>query len=332
MKVAQGTMPIHVGSLLGPYEVRSVIGAGGMGVVYEAQTAGGPVALKVLHPQRCEDERALRRFHDEVVAGLIVSHENLAATIDHGEVDGVPYLVMERVCGEPLGTRLQRDGAPSLRRGVEIARQILAGLGALHAAGIVHGDVKSDNVLLESLEDGDVRARLIDLGLAHVQFSPDDDVRRPGPDEEVVSGTPEYMAPEVIRGEGASTASDLYGVGVILYELITGATPFAGGAPSEITRRHLEDEVVPPSLRCEDDVPALLERIVLRALAKEPAQRFPSAAAFSAALAVVLPIVSDVPTQRVTMRLSRETPTLDWNREVRWRAARGTPHYGKPRR
>jgi serine/threonine protein kinase len=320
-------MPIQIGSMLGPYEVRGVIGAGGMGVVYEAQAGGEQVAIKVMHPQRLADEHARRRFHDEVVAGLIVDHENLATTIDHGEVDGVPYLVMERVCGEPLGTRLQRDGAPSLRRGVEIARQILAGLGALHAAGIVHGDVKSDNVLVETVDDGRMRARLIDLGLSHVQFSALDDVRRPSPDEEQVSGTPEYMAPEVIRGEGSSTASDLYAMGIILYELLTGTTPFGGGTPREITRRHLEDEVVPPSLRCEDDLPPMLERIVLHALAKQPAQRFASAEAFSAALATVMPLLSDAPTHRVTMRLSRESPTLDWNREVHHRFAGGLPGY-----
>ncbi len=331
VKLARGTMPIEIGTLVGPYEVRSLIGAGGMGVVYEACPAGGQttVALKVLHPQRLEDQRAIRRLRDEAHAGRIVNHANLAATLDSGDtVDGFPFLVMERVCGEPLGIRIQRDGAVSLRRAVSIVQQLLAGLGALHSAGVVHGDVKSDNVLVERQSDGSDVARLIDFGLAHVEFD-DHDVRRPEPDEELVSGTPEYMAPEVIRGEGSTASSDLYAVGVILYELITGSTPFAGGSPSEIVQRHLADAVVPPSLRCDHDVPAILERVVLRALEKDPARRFPSAAAFGAALAVTLPLLDDVVGRRITQQFSREAPTLDWKPELRARVGRGTPRHRK---
>jgi serine/threonine-protein kinase len=332
MSLARGTMPITLGMLVGPYEIREVIGAGGMGVVFEAQLpVGKRVALKLLHPQRVDDERAIRRFHDEAMAGLIVQHENLVSTLDHGETaDGLPFLVMERLCGEPLGRRIQRDAVPSPKRAVDIVRQILAGLGALHAAGIVHGDIKSDNVMVETASDGNLVVRLIDLGLAHVQFGARDEVRRPAKDEELVSGTPEYMAPEVIRGEGSSTASDLYATGVILYELLTGATPFAGGSPQEIVRRHLEDEVVPPSLRC-DEVPPILERIVMRALEKDPAKRFPSADAFASALAVTLPLLSDALGQRITMEFSAERPTMDWSADVRKRIARGTPRYAKPK-
>jgi serine/threonine-protein kinase len=328
MKIAHRTRTIAIGAVVGDYQLRDVIGTGGMGVVFDAERAGERVALKVLHPQRRQDERAIRRFHDEALAGLIVRHENLAATVDHGDTpDGVPFLVMERVVGESLGARIQRDGAPSLRRGVAMVQQILAGLGALHAAGIVHGDVKSDNVLVERLADGSDRVRLIDFGLAHVQFGSHDEVRRPMPDEELVSGTPEYMAPEVARGEGSSMASDLYGVGIILYELITGSTPFAGGSSTEIVRRQLEDEVVPPSLRCDDEVPPAFERLVLKALEKRSDARFGSAAAFSAALHVVAPLLRDAGGARITQRLSRETPTLDWHRDVRRRIARGTPRY-----
>lgn len=318
---ARGTTPIRIGSLIGPYEVSSVIGAGGMGVVYEAHCRNQRFAVKVLHPQRAADPRAQRRFRDETIAGSIVQHTNIARTLGHGDVDGMPYLVMERVCGEPLGIQVQRDGAPSLRRGIILVRQILAGLGALHAAGIVHGDVKSDNVLVEQADDGSSHALLIDLGLAHVQFG--DDSHRDDPDGDVVSGTPEYMAPEVVEGQGSSMSSDLYAVGAILYELITGRTPFAGGTPDEIARRHVEDEVVPPSLRRDDHVPPILDRIVLEALAKDPARRFPTADAFSAALATALPIVSDKTSQRITMQLSRESTTLDWSRKAsardRWR-------------
>lgn len=316
MKVARGTKPIHIGSLIGPYEVSSVIGSGGMGVVYEAHHDDEWVAVKVLHPQRLDDTHARRRFRDETLAGQLVHHRNVAQTLGDGEIAGVPYLIMERVHGEPLGAQLRRDGAPSLRRAVTLIQQILAGLAALHATGIVHGDVKSDNVLVEHADDGAIRVLLIDLGLAHVQFGDRDEARRSDLEDGLISGTPEYMAPEIISGEGASMSSDLYAVGIVLYELITGSTPFVGGTSNEIARRHLHDEVVPPSLRCDEEVPGSLDRIVLHALAKKPAQRFASAEAFSAALATTLPLVSDASSSRPTLHLSRDTPTLDWSPEL----------------
>jgi len=306
-------MALTIGTRLGPYELRSQIGAGGMGVVYEAQPpVGDRVAVKLLQGQRLHDERAVRRFHDEGTAGSIVVHPNVVSTLAQGETeDGVPFLVMKRVCGEPLGIRIQRDGPPSLRRGIELVQQILAGVDAMHAAGIVHGDLKSDNVLIERRADGTDVPMVIDFGLAHVQFCAED-VRRPQPGEELVSGTPDYMAPEVIRGEGSSRASDLYAVGVILYETITGSTPFQGGTPGEIVRRHLFDPVVPPSLR-RTAVPAVLERIVMRALEKQPALRFESAAAFAAALALASPSLENEPSDVPIGKISREAPTLDWN-------------------
>ncbi len=330
MKVGKGITPIELGSFVGSYELLDVIGTGGMGVVFDAESDGRHVAIKLLSKQRLADERALRRFHDEALVGRIVRHPNVTATLEEGStVDGVPFLVMEHVCGETLGVRIQRDGCPSLPRSIGLVQQILAGLGAMHAAGIVHGDIKSDNVLVERLDDGSDRARLIDFGLAHVQFSSSETGRRPVPGEDLVSGTPEYMAPEVIRGEGSSMASDLYAVGIILYELLTGSTPFAGGVPAEIVRRHLEDEVVPPSLRCELEVPAMLDRIALRAIARDRAKRFADTDEFAAALAAVLPLVPDTGAGRITQRLSRETPTLNWSREIERRIARGTPRRRK---
>jgi serine/threonine-protein kinase len=311
MNLARGTGPIAIGEVIGDYRICGQIGVGGMGIVYEARDRSDElVALKVLLADRLDDDRARRRFRDEAIAGAIASHDNLAVTLDHGATpSGVPYIVMERLCGEPLGMRVQRDGALSLRRAVAITRQILAGLDALHTSGIVHGDMKSDNVLVERMPDGEDRVHVIDFGLAHVELTTGD-VRRPDPDDDLVSGTPEYMAPEVIRGCGSSAASDLYAVGVILYEMLTGGTPFAGGTPGEIVRRHLYDRVVPPSLR-RPEVPAIVERIVLRAVDKNPARRFPNARAFWSALAVTLPVLDDIP-GRSTGQFSRETPTLDW--------------------
>jgi serine/threonine protein kinase len=283
-----GSSPMIAGGVA-TYILGNQLGAGGMGVVYEATCAtdGEPVAIKFLQPDKLTDPREVRRFESERICGLLVSHPNVPAVLDRGETAaGEPFFVMERVCGEPLGLRIARDGALSPFRAVRIARQILGALAAIHDGGIVHADVKSDNVLLETRADGTDVCKLIDFGLAHAQFAAETDEPDEPPDW--LSGTPEYMAPEVIRGEVASFTADLYAVGMILYEMLVGQTPFAGGTVKEIVQRHLEDEVVPPSLRCTHyDLPSSLDYVVLRAVRKLASQRFDSARAFDAGLAQV---------------------------------------------
>lgn len=300
------------------YLLGSRIGIGGMGVVYEAMALGRGerVAIKFLLPERAQDPRARRQFIDEAIAAQVIEHPNVVRVLDGGTTaSGEPFVVMELVHGEPLGRRLHREGPLSRARSVDLAQQILAALTCVHGAGIVHADIKSDNVLL-AVEGGGYRAKLIDFGLARVQFAADDPSRLPAT-EEWLSGTPEYMAPEVIRGEGTTFASDLYAVGIILYEMLTGSTPFGGGKPSDVVRRHLEDEVVPPSVRCPSgDLPPALEAIVLRALQKEPCDRFASATEFGAALAAVMETLhpSDEPAVSRRMRrgssATRQAPTV----------------------
>ena len=278
------------------YVLGQRLGAGGMGVVYEAACAqrGDRVAIKFLHPAQTGNGRSRQRFDAEAFAGQLIAHPHVVAVLDSGTTGaGDPYLVMEHVRGEPLGRRLRRDGAMAPDRAIEIARQILAGLASAHRVGIVHGDIKTDNVLVEARDDGTDHCKLIDFGLARIQFLACRDPNEPNTArEEWLSGTPEYMAPEVIRGHGASICADLYAVGIILYELLTGSTPFAGGTMSEVAHRHLTDEVVPPSLRCSYEVPASLDRVILRALDKDARARFESAEALMEALAV---IVREVP-------------------------------------
>ena len=193
--------------------------------------------------------------------------------------DGTPYIVMEHLRGRPLGRIIAEEEIP-LRRALDIVSQILGALGVAHDNGVVHADVKSDNFLVDELERSD-HVTMIDFGLARLDGDGEDN----GLGSRVVSGTPEYMAPEVIGGATPSAASDLYAVGVILYELLTGTTPFAGGLPTEIMARHVDDVVIPPSLRQPDrDIPPALDQIVLRALAKRPAARFPDAGEFARAL------------------------------------------------
>jgi serine/threonine-protein kinase len=305
--------PLGPGTVVGPCVLDEPIGVGGMGIVYGARLGGAEVAIKLLHREWLGDHFVVERFRDEATAGLAVQHPNVAMALERGETaDGTPYLVMERVRGEPLGLWLERDGALSPRRAAAIVGQILDGLGAIHRAGVVHGDVKADNILIEARGDGTDSVKLIDFGLAEVDLGGE-----PAPlEDELVAGTPDYMAPEVIRGRRPRPASDLYAAGVLLYELVTGVTPFGGAeSPSEVLRRHLEEEAVPPSLRAAGwPIPAALDRIVLRALAKEPRSRFAGAAAFAAELAAVAAALDG------GERSGEAAP-------ARRRAAAGTPGY-----
>jgi eukaryotic-like serine/threonine-protein kinase len=295
------TSAFATGEMVGAYVLGDVLGVGGMGVVYATLTDA--VAIKLLHPECANDAYMVERFHAEARACAAVHHRNVVRVFDHGRTrDGLPFLVMERVAGEPLGKLVQRGRPLSLRRATEIVRQILHGLEATHRAGFVHGDIKTDNVLVAVRHDGSYAVTLIDFGLA-----------RPAGSNSVhdglVSGTPEYMAPEVASGGPVTAAADIYATGVILYELLTGVPPFTGATSGEVLRRQLRDDVTPPSLLDEDSpIPPALERIVMRALAKRPRDRFPSARAFATALRVALPRIGIHTPARP--HVARDAPTL----------------------
>lgn len=273
------------GALLGErYVICDIVGEGGMGRVFRARHAvlARSVAVKLLRPALAKDPTFLRRFAAEARAASLVRHPGSVAIIDHGvcETSG-PFLVMEYVGGSTLRSIVEAEGPLALRRVVGIVDQILAVLEDAHAAGIVHADMKSDNILVAATGAGADRVKVIDFGLARQR---DDDAALAGSGD-TISGTPEYLAPEVIRGRPPTAAADLYAVGIMLYELLTGGTPFAGGPAVRVLERHLRDSVVPPSLRRPDRlIPSALDRVVARALAKDPALRFPDAAAFRAAL------------------------------------------------
>lgn len=300
----------NVRTVAGRYALREILGVGGMGVVYRADDLAcrRAVAIKLLHLREPGPPPAARRLGAERLAGGTVHHPNVVSVCDAGTAaDGTPFLVMELVGGVPLDELVHTEGPFALRRSAAIVGQILAGLQALHDAGFVHGDVKSGNVLVEAAGDRDA-VKLIDLGLA----------RTPEPLDPaggyLASGTPEYMAPEVVRGDGTIPASDIYGAGVVLYQLLTGTTPFEGGTAREILRRQLDDIVVPPSLRCPDrTIPGALERAVMVALEKDPAARHASARAFAKAIAAAAPRVEPpVSPGGVRPMFSTEAPTQDW--------------------
>jgi serine/threonine-protein kinase len=270
--------------IAGSFGLRRMIGAGGSGSVYQADqlALGRTVAVKILRPELTQDPRFARRFHDEALAASRLNHPNVVSVIDYGQTqDGLLYLVMEFLRGQTLARVLEREPLTTARI-VDLTAQILAGLEEAHDNGVVHADLKSENIVVEQRRvDWDL-VKVVDFGIARLAGTPS------AYDGETICGTPEYMAPEVIRGQEPTYASDLYAVGVVIYELMTGATPFAGGTTLEILRRHLGEPPAPPSERFPDAPRDRdLEALALRALAKDPDRRFASAAEFRAAVRAI---------------------------------------------
>jgi serine/threonine protein kinase len=278
------------------------LGAGGMGQVFAAEhPVAGPLAVKLLQNQLLSEPLFVERVANEGRAAARIRHENVVRVIDHGMTSaGVPFVAMERVTGVSLLALIQREGLLSLPRIRTVAAQVLAGLAAIHRAGLVHADLKSDNLLID-----DDRVTIIDFGLAREACCAD---------RHLISGTPEYMAPELIRGDVITPAADLYAVGVILYELLTGTTPFGGGPAAAIFDRHLHDEVVPPSKRCPDRaIPAALDALVVRALAKKPEDRFADADELLEALLEAIDENCDADVVATTQMFSISGPTRVWS-------------------
>ena len=293
-----------------PCVLGDLIGVGGMGRVYAVHHPTRPrVVVKLLHEALATVPAMVERFADEALAACRVSHPNVVRILDCGETaDGEPFVAMEHVRGIPLGVHVHQEGPLPLDRVRAITLQILGGLAAIHRAGLVHADMKSDNVLVDASPAGD-RVTIIDFGLARPSGT---NAWHGGPS--IVSGTPEYMSPEQIRGEPITAAADLYAVGVILYEMLTGAPPFGGGPTAEIFKCHLSDEVVPPSLRCPDrTIPAALERVIQRALHKDPTARYPDAHRFALAVNRAVPhgCVDRTPAH-AEIAFSTTAPTRDW--------------------
>ncbi|MBI5479902.1 MAG: protein kinase [Deltaproteobacteria bacterium] len=271
----------------GKFVLREVVSSGGMGTVFRADqlTLGRTVAVKVLKAELARDEEMVRRFHAEARAASRLNHPNTISIIDFGQTpEGLLFLVMEFVRGCTLRDVL-RDEFPIPRaRLLELMRQLLEGLQEAHSQGVVHQDIKPDNVLIEQLSTGRDLLKLTDFGIARLRGEEpilDDDGL------ELVTGTPEYMAPEQILGVDIDARADVYAAGVLLYEMLTRERPFGGDA-TEVMDAQLH---VPPPMeslrRPELDIPEALRAVVLRALAKHAAQRFASAAEFRVAIEAI---------------------------------------------
>lgn len=255
------------------YRVVGLLGRGGMGEVYRADDLklGQQVALKFLPPGLERDPSRLQRFLGEVRTARQVTHANVCRVFDIEEDDGRHFLTMEYVDGEDLASSLRRFGRLPEERAVQVARQICAGLAAAHDQGILHRDLKPANVML----DGRGRVKLTDFGLAGLA----DSIGR----DDVVAGTPAYMAPEQISGREVSLRSDIYALGVVLYELFTGQAPFRADSVAEFRRLHADSTPSQPTLHLPGLDP-VIERAIMRCLEKDPADRPASALAVAAAL------------------------------------------------
>jgi serine/threonine-protein kinase len=342
-----------IGQLVsGRYRVLSVLGTGGMGRVYLAEHVAiqKRVALKVLHPEYSKRRDIVERFQQEAISASRIKHPGVLDVFDFGELeDGSSFIAMELLEGRDLGATLEKFGPLRPELAIEVLVQVCRALDAAHASGVVHRDLKPDNIFLQSGEAGHPTAKIVDFGIARLRDGEDlaqapsaeaagkegsDGPKRRLTKTGMIFGTPEYMAPEQAQGREADHRSDVYAAGVILFESLTGAVPFTGSTFLEVLNRHVMFAI--PHLRdvCPDLVVSQeLERVLRRALAKDPAARFGSMREFAEALLSVpegstLNVGRDSAVWRarntpVSAPLSSSTPTVAPSSAVT--QMRGTP-------
>ena len=299
--------PLEGQTLAEKYLVEQLIKHGGMGSVYRGKHVmmDKTVAIKVLRPSLAGDDAVVARFSREAKAASRISHPHAVSVTDFGESEsGVVFLVMEYLDGRTLKDLIRSEGPMPLARSVEIVRQVSGALDAAHLQGVIHRDLKSDNIMLSQTNGGDW-AKVIDFGIAKIQQpegARDNDITAAN----LVIGTPQYMSPEQCSQTGTIDArSDIYSLGVIVFEMLTGRVPFTGESPTMIMMKQVQDE--PPSvLEARPDLPASVDELIKKALAKRPSDRFQTAGELSESLnhaasgaadegAVVPPVADTVP-------------------------------------
>jgi serine/threonine-protein kinase len=279
----------RLGHVIGNYRLLRVVGEGGVGTVYEAEHVrlGRKMAIKLLHSDVVTSE-TVTRFFNEARAVNEIRHPNIIEVEDFVTApSGEHYMVMELLVGEDLRAAIGKHGRLDPARVASIGQQVASALGAVHKVGIVHRDLKPDNIFLMQQEGREV-AKLLDFGVA--KFMNDQEgVTRAG----MTMGTPAYMAPEQIitgREDDVGSGSDIYALGMVLYEALTGTPAFHGAATAQILRAHCFEAVEPPSKRRGEPIPAVLEAAIMKCLEKERANRFATADELCAALQAPTPV------------------------------------------
>jgi serine/threonine-protein kinase len=263
------------------YLLQHRLGSGGMATIYRARDLrmDRTVAVKVLHEVYSTDPTFVRRFQREAKAASALQHPNIVQVFDYGQVDGNYYIAMELVEGTDLRQYLRVHGVLDTKRAIMIAHDIALGLSAAHRRRIVHRDVKPQNMLMG--RDGSIK--LTDFGIASVHQ--DSNARRLTTTGMTV-GTVQYLPPEQARGQLVSPAADVYALGIVLYEMLTGRTPFDGDTPVVVATQHIQDAPIPPS-QFNPTIPATLEELILRCLEKVPQMRFRDGSELARALEAI---------------------------------------------
>jgi serine/threonine-protein kinase len=279
--------PLLGQTLAGKYKIEKLIKTGGMGSVYRGRHVlmDKTVAIKVLRPSLAGDDAVVARFSREAKAASKISHPHAVSVTDFGEAEnGVVFLIMEYLDGRTLKETIAKEGPLSLGRAVEIVRQVAGALDAAHGQGVIHRDLKSENIMLVS-HNGDEWAKVLDFGIAKILQPVGSAADAEITQANLVVGTPQYMSPEQCSQSGALDArSDVYSLGIIVHEMLTGKLPFTGESATVVMMKQVQD--VPPSvLESQSQLPAAVDRVIKRALAKQPIDRFQSAGELSAALA-----------------------------------------------
>ncbi len=285
----------------GRYRILRKLGTGGMANVYlaEDEVLGRRVAIKILNDRHAGDDQFVERFRREAKNAASLSHPNIVSIYDRGEAEGTYYIAMEYLDGRSLKELIVSRGPAPVNLAIDYARQILAAIRFAHRHGIVHRDIKPHNVLV----DAEGRLKVTDFGIARAGAS---QMTEAGS----IIGTAQYLSPEQAKGAPVDQTSDLYSVGVVLYELLTGVVPFSGDTPVEIAMKHLSTVPPPPSAK-RKDVPRDLDLVVMRALAKDPSERYQSAEEMDADLRRISRgmAISPVTEEAATAIIARPPPT-----------------------
>lgn len=275
-------------TVAGRFVIQGRIGSGGMGTVYKAVQTGlnRPVALKLLKEEVSWDPDTITRFHREAKAMSLLGHANTVRVFDFGQTaDGTLYLAMEYLEGDLLTRKIENDGGLPPVEAIKVVQQILGSLHEAHAKGIIHRDLKPDNIYLANVDGTpDPVVKVLDFGIAKV-FEGENTFDQLETQAGTVFGTPRYMSPEQAQGKTLDARSDIYSVGVLLYQLLTGLAPFRDEDAVVVMAKHIRDKPEPPNKAApERRIPSSLNRAVLKALEKQPDKRFQSADDFIATL------------------------------------------------